>query len=54
MKADPDIWICSTVHDNGFKFYEMFIFVDDHLALSHKAKDVIKEIANFTRLRMAV
>jgi hypothetical protein len=36
MKADPDAWICSAVHDNGFEYYEMlFVFFDDILALSH-------------------
>jgi hypothetical protein len=52
MKADPDIWICSVVCDDGFEYYDMlFIFDDDILALSHKAKDVIKEITKFCKAK---
>ena len=48
--ADPDVWIQEAVREDGFKYYEMlFLYVDDILAVSHKATDVIKEIAAFYR-----
>jgi hypothetical protein len=47
-KADPDIWIHKAVCDDDHKYYEMlFVYVDDILALSHKAKAVIMEITQF-------
>ena len=46
--ADPYVWIREAVREDGFKNYEMlFVYVDDILAVLHKASDVIKEIAVF-------
>ena len=50
--ADPDIWIREAVHEDGFKYYEMlFVYVDDILAVSHKATGVIKGITEFYRVK---
>ena len=44
-KADPDVWIQDAVCPDGFKYYEMFfVYVDEIMALSHKATEVITEI----------
>ena len=42
--ADPDVWIREAVCGDGFKYYEMsFVYVDNILAVLHKATDVIKK-----------
>jgi Reverse transcriptase (RNA-dependent DNA polymerase) len=47
-KANPDIWICPAECPDGFKYYEMLLVnVDDTLAVSHKGKEVLKEIGAF-------
>ena len=47
-KADPDVWIRTAARDDGFQYYEMlFVYVDDILAISHKAREVIAEIEQF-------
>jgi hypothetical protein len=54
MKADQDVWIHIMVCDNHFEYYEMlFVFVDDILALSHKAMDVVEKTTRSRRPRMA-
>jgi hypothetical protein len=51
-KADPDVWLRKAVKDDGHKYYEMlFVYVDDILALSHKAEDAIKEITTFYKAK---
>ena len=48
--GDPDVWIREAFYEDGFKYYEMlFVYVDDILAVSHKATNVIKEITAFYR-----
>ena len=48
--ADPDVWIREAFYEDGFKYYEMlFVYVDDILAVSHKATNVIKGITAFYR-----
>jgi hypothetical protein len=43
------------VKENGFEYYEMlFVYVDDILALSHRVKDAIEEITQFTRRKRGV
>ena len=38
--------------DNGHKYYKMlFVYVDNILALSHKAEDAIKEITTFYKAK---
>jgi hypothetical protein len=55
LKADPDVWLQKAVRDDGHKYYKMlFVYVDDILALSHKAEDTIKEITASTRQRTEV
>ena len=47
-RADPDVWIQAFVNLDGGKYYEMlFVYVDNILALSHKATEVIKDITSF-------
>ena len=49
-RADPDVWIQASFHLDGEKYYEMlFVYVDDILALSHKATEVITDITSFYR-----
>ena len=51
-KANPDVWIQKAVKEDGHQYYEMlFIYVDDILALSHKAEDAIKEITAFYKAK---
>ena len=51
-KADPDVWIRKAVRDDGHKYYEMlFVYVDDILALSHKAEEAIKEITAYFKAK---
>ncbi len=39
-RADPDVWLRKAVKENGPKYYEiLFVYVDDILAISHKAED---------------
>ena len=41
--ADPYVWIREAVREDSLKYYEiLFVYVDDILAVSHKATDVIK------------
>jgi len=50
--ADPDVWLRAAVRDDGFEYYEMlFVFVDDVLALSHKAKELIQSIGEFYKVK---
>jgi hypothetical protein len=51
-KADPDVWIRKAAKDNGHEYYEMlFVYVDDILALSHKATESIAEITQFYKAK---
>jgi hypothetical protein len=51
-KADPDVWMHEAVRDDSHKYYEMlFVYVNDILALSHKAQDAIKEITAFFKAK---
>ena len=50
--ADPEVWIREAVCEDGLKRYEMlFVYVDDILAVLHKATDVIKEITELYRAK---
>ena len=50
--ADPDVWIREAVRKDGFKYYEILcVYVDNILAVLHKATDVIKEITAFYRAK---
>jgi hypothetical protein len=51
-KADPDVWICKAVKDDGHQYYEILcVYVDDILALSHRATDCIKEITTYVKAK---
>jgi hypothetical protein len=51
-KADPDVWMRAAVRDDGHEYYEMlFVYVDDILALSHRATDAIKEITEYFKAK---
>jgi hypothetical protein len=51
-KDDPDVWLRKAVRDDGHKYYEMlFAYVDNILALSHRAEDMIKEITAFYKAK---
>ena len=51
-RANPDVWIRAAVRLDGGKYYEMlFVYVDDILALSHKATEVITEITSFYKAK---
>jgi hypothetical protein len=51
-RADPDVWMRKAVRDDGHQYYEMlFVYVDDILALSHRAKDAIEEITAFYKAK---
>ena len=44
--ADPDVWIRPAAKADGEKYYEyILVYVDDILAISTKAKEVMLEIA---------
>ena len=41
--ADPDVWIREAFRKDSLKYYEMiFVYVENILAVSHNAMDVIK------------
>ena len=51
-RADPDVWIRAAVCLDGGKYYEiLFLYVDDILAISHKATEVITEITSFSKAK---
>ena len=51
-KANLDVWLREAIRDDGHKYYEMlFVYVDDILALSHRAEDAIKEITTFFKAK---
>jgi hypothetical protein len=51
-KADPDVWIREAVLNENQQYYEMlFVYVDDILALSDKAKEVILEITQYVKAK---
>jgi len=51
-KADPDIWIQRAVKPDGYEYYEMlFVYVDDIISVSHRAKEAIAEIMKFYKAK---
>ena len=51
-RADPDIWRRPAVKEDGFEYYEYVLcYVDDILAISHKAKDVLKAVQAIFKLK---
>ena len=52
IRADPDVRIRAAVCLDGGKYYEMiFVYVDDILALSHKATEVITKITSLYKAK---
>jgi len=51
-KADPDVWLRPAIKPDGAKYYEYVLcYVDDLLSISHKAVDVLKEVARTFKLK---
>jgi len=51
-RADPDVWIRAAQRPDGFKYYEMlFVYVDDVLAMSHRAREVIDSIGEIYKVK---
>jgi hypothetical protein len=51
-KANRYVWIRKAVKDNGHQYYMMlFVYTDNILALSHRAKDAMKEITKFYKAK---
>ena len=44
-RADLDVWHQPAVKEDGFEYYEYILcYVDNILAISHKAKDALKAV----------
>ena len=44
-RADPDVWCQPAVKPDGFEYYEYILcYVDDLLAISHDAQEVLKSV----------
>ena len=51
-RADPDVWRRPAIKEDGFEYYEYVLcYVDDILAISHKAKDVLKAVQVIFKLK---
>ena len=51
-RADPDVWRRPAVKEDGFEYYEYVLcYVDDILAISHKAKDALKAVQAVFKLK---
>ena len=51
-RADPDVWRRPAIKEDGFEYYEYVLcYVDDILAISHKARDVLKAIQTIFKLK---
>ena len=51
-RADPDVWRRPAVKEDGFEYYEYVLcYVDNILAFSHKAKDVLKAVQAIFKLK---
>ena len=51
-RANPDVWRQPAVKEDGFEYYEYILcYVDDILAISHKAKDVLKAVQAIFKLK---
>ena len=51
-RADPDVWRQPEVKKDGFEYYEYVLcYVNDILAISHKAKDALKAVQAACKLK---
>ena len=50
--ANPDVWRRPAFKEDGFEYYEYVLcYVDDILAISHKAKDALKAVQAIFKLK---
>jgi hypothetical protein len=50
--ADPDVWIQSATHEDGYKYYEMLlVYVDNVLAVLHEPKVMIDAIGEYYKVK---
>jgi hypothetical protein len=53
-EADPDVWMCVAIKDNGFAYYEYALcYVDDITFIFAKADKVVTELRQYFELREA-
>ena len=51
-KADPDVWLRSSVKPDGFKYYKMILcYFNDVLNISHDAMNTMKGIQHKLKLK---
>ena len=51
-KADPDVWMCKAVNEEGVPYWEyIFLYTDDVLCVLHKPVDVLAEIGRHFKLK---
>ena len=51
-RAAPDVWRRPALKEDGFEYYEYVLcYVDDILAISYKAKDVLKAVQAIFKLK---
>ena len=51
-QANPDVWRRPAVKEDGFEYYEYVLcYVDDIVAISHKAKDALKAVQAIFKLK---
>ena len=51
-RADPDVWRQPAGKEDGFEYYEYVLcYVDDILAISHKARDVLSAVQAIFKLK---
>ena len=51
-QANPDVWRRLAVKEDGFEYYKYILcYVDDILAISHKAKDMLKAVQAIFKLK---
>jgi hypothetical protein len=50
--ADPDIWYCPAIKDNGLEYYEyILVYVDDILAILHAQRAIMETVRKQYRLK---
>ena len=50
-KSDPDMWLHPAVKPDGEEYYEYILYVDNILAISHKATQVLEDIQDVFKLK---
>ena len=49
--VDPDVWFREATKEDGEEYYDILVYVDDLLALSAIARDVMLEVAEMFKLK---